>query len=205
MAESRYLFATPSGGLNGTSLCDRAFDSRRREPVSGSACFTPGRCMIKSDNFANIMIRPSQCGIRKMLLLTFAMLQVANAAADPAGLATASPPLTMARFYVVDSDGRSAADQNILTQTVSQDHRPSPPRRKKPDRRPRDVARKAGRRSDSQEPMLSRMNAAMAWQCERHGFFFTADGRCVRPVIHVQQARPPTTIRPPIRTKLSPR
>ena len=149
------------------------------------------------------MIRTSECYIRRLLLvLPFTIVSVVNATADPGGLIPVSPPLTMARFYIVDSDGRSAFDKSIPTQTMSRDHHSSEPRRKKSDRRNRDEARKAKNHSGSWNPMLLRLGSTKARQCERHGFFFTADGRCIRLVFHVKQGTPPMINRRPFRSNL---
>ena len=151
------------------------------------------------------MIRISKGHVRSWLLVVpFMTFKVANAADESAQLAPASPPLTMARFYIVDSEGRSASDKDIVAQTVPTEHRSSEPRRKKSIRRPRHGAGKARNRSGHRDTNVLRANAAKAWQCERHGFFFTADGRCIWPVIRVRQERPPPTRRPPIRTNLRP-
>jgi hypothetical protein len=125
-----------------------------------------------------------------------------NATADPAGLVPESPPITMARFYIVDSDGRSASDKNIPTQKIMHDHRSLELRLKKFDRQNRDVASKARRSSDSRDPIQLRSTVTKAFQCERHGFFFTADGRCVWPVIHMKEITPLTISRPPFRANL---
>ena len=152
------------------------------------------------DSCTNSMIRIVTRYIRKTLLvLSITMLPVVKATADLAGLIPASPPITMARFYVVDSDGRSASDKNIPTQTQTQDHRSSEPRRKKSDHWNRNVASKARKNSDSRESIRLRSNGTKAWQCERHGFFFTADGRCVQPVIPRKKITPPTISRRPFR------
>ena len=148
----------------------------------------------------------SKLCIRKLLPVSaFIIAPVAIATADPHGLASESPPLTMARFYVVDSDGRSVSDQSIPTQPRSQDQPSLEAWRKKSDPRQRYLANNAGERSDSGDLIRVRSNAMKAWQCEQHGFFFTSDGRCVRPVIHVKPVAPPTTSRPPIRRNLSSR
>ena len=160
---------------------------------------------IGSDDSAKIMIRISKGSVRKLLVVVpFVIFPAVKAAADPGQSAPASPPLTMARFYVVDSDGRSAADKDIVTQAVSPDQRSSEPRRKKSTRRPRHGASKARKRSDTSDSITPRWNAAKAWQCERHGFFFTADGRCVQPVFHFRQDKPATTGRRPIRVNPRP-
>ena len=134
------------------------------------------------------MIRIVNCYIRKLLLVSsITILPVVNATADPAGLVPESPPITMARFYIVDSEGRSASDKNIPTQKKIHDHRSSELRPKKFDRQNRDVASKARRSSDSRDPIQLRSTVTKSFQCERHGFFFTADGRCVWPVIHMKE------------------
>lgn len=149
------------------------------------------------------MIRIVMCSIRRLFLVfSITMLPVVNATADSAALVPALPPITMARFYIVDSDGRSATDKNITTQTITQNHRSSEPLQKKLDRRERNVARKARKDSDSRDLIRLRSNATKAWQCERHGFFFTADGRCVQPVIHMKKITPPTISRRPFRGNL---
>ena len=160
---------------------------------------------IGLDDSADIMIRNLKGYVRKlMVVVPFVIFPAVKAADDPSQSAPASPPLTMARFYVVDSDGRSASDKDIVTQTVSPDQRSSKPRRKKSTRRPQYEASKAGNRSDNADSNTPRWNAAKAWQCERHGFFFTADGRCVQPVFHFRQDKPATTSRRPIRVNPGP-
>lgn len=149
------------------------------------------------------MIRIVTCYIRILLpVLSITMLPVVNATADIAGWVPASPPVTMARFYIVDSDGCSATDKNIPTQTITHDHRSSEPRRKKSDRQNRNVASKARRNSDRRDPIRLKSNAMKALQCERHGFFFTADRRCVQPIIHMKKITPSTISRRPFRSNL---
>lgn len=150
------------------------------------------------------MIRISKCYIRKLsLVLPLTMVLVVNATADPSGLVRASPPLTMARFYIIDSNGRSAPDKNIPMQTVLRDYRSSEARWKQSERRNRHAANKAEKPSDNRDPIRLRLNAPKAWQCELHGFFFTADGRCVQPVIHVKPVAPPMISRRPFRGSLT--
>ena len=149
------------------------------------------------------MIWISKCCLSKAVLVSaVTMVPALIAIADPAGPVSAAPPLTMARFYMVDSNGRSVSDRSIPVQTTEQYQRSVKPVQMKSDRRPRHSANKAREKSDSRDLVQPRSNETTAWQCERHGFFFTADGRCIRPVIHVKQAPPPTSSRSPIRRKL---
>ena len=157
--------------------------------------------MIDSDNLANDMMWMSTYCIRKVLLVfAFTMAPVVTASAETAGLVSASPPLTMARFYIVDSDGRSASDKTVPVRAPPQHERSSEPRQMRPDRRQRKRTSKARENSDSRNPAYSRLNQTTAWQCEQHGFFFTADGRCVRPTIRMKRSTPPTSSRRPIRS-----
>lgn len=166
-------------------------------------------CSLNAYEPANItsnMIQISMCFIRQLLLASLLMMvPVAIATADPAGSVSASPPLTMARFYVIGSDGRSVSDRSIPVQTRSQHRRSSNPRQVRSDRRQRDVANNAREHSDSKDWMNSGRNKTTAWQCEQHGYFFTVDGRCIRPIIHVNQRPPPRISRRPIQGKLTPK
>ena len=145
----------------------------------------------------------SKYSIRTVLLVAASVLvPVMAASADPAGTDAASPPLTMARFYIVDGDGRSASDKSVPIQVRQQNQRSVEPRRTRSDRRQRQRMTKAREDSGSRDLVNSTSSKATAWQCERHGFYFTADGRCIRPVIYMKQVPTQSIDRRPIRNTL---
>jgi hypothetical protein len=143
------------------------------------------------------------CALKWLLISALTMVPVVMAAAEPAGLALSSPPLTMARFYIVDSGGRSVSDEDIPTQANLNNQRSVETRRKKSYRQQQSLASKAREPSDSWRMKLVTLNETKAWQCERHGHFFTADGRCIRPILHVKSVPPRAISRRPFRRNLA--
>lgn len=133
------------------------------------------------------------------LVPLFTMAPFAIATADPGGMASSSPPLTMARFYVINNEGRSVPDEEIPTQKEPQDQQPLEFSLKKSNGRQRELARKGKEHSDNRVPVPDNTDISMAWQCEQHGFFFTTDGRCILPIMHVTKSPPGAISRRPIR------
>ena len=160
--------------------------------------------MVDPDVSSHKVMDIARYCIRALLPLSvFTMVSPAIARADPADLASPTPPLTMARFYIVDSNGRSVSDEEFRTQIEPQRQHSSEPRRKGSNARKRERTSKVTKQTDKREPAFVKLNESKAWRCERHGFFFTADGRCIRPVIYVKQGTPPTIGRHPFRRNLT--
>lgn len=143
------------------------------------------------------------CILFLALVLSCTMVPVVIAKADHGGMALESPSLTMARFYIVDSEGRSVPDANVPSEEKQQDKQSLQVPSDNSKVLQRDLSRKGRERPDDRDPTSAQLSASKAWQCERHGFFFTADGRCIRPIIQVLQSPVTAISRRPIRSNLA--
>jgi hypothetical protein len=116
--------------------------------------------------------------IRLLLLVPLlTLVPFVIATGDPGEITSSPPPLTMARFYVINNEGRSVLDDNIPTQKEPQSQQPLEFSVKKSNGRQRDLARKGREHSDNRVPVPDNIDISKAWQCEQHGFVFTKDGR----------------------------
>ncbi len=102
-------------------------------------------------------------------------------AAMPAAAGDQQAPVSAAQFYVVGADGRSVPDPAIR-RIVPPPRRAAPPA-KRPATKSRTVVRV------HEQPGQQRDDAMAADRCERFGFFYTADGRCVIAPRALRQSR----------------
>ena len=156
--------------------------------------------IINSENRSSNMNSISEICIRLLSLVPlFTMVPIVIATADPGGMASSSPPLTMARFYVINNEGRSVPDEDTPTQKEQQNQQPLELPLKKSNGRQRDLPRKGREHADNRLPMPDNRDMSKAWKCEQHGFFFTTDGRCILPIINVTKSSSGALGRRPIR------
>jgi hypothetical protein len=95
---------------------------------------------------------------------------------------------TMAVFYVIDSEGRSVLAAPSVPVILSSHANSS---RSVVESR-RSFKQKARRKRGQSRVILIRLtrkshDAREAFRCEQHGFYYTNDGRCVRPVLRGKQ------------------
>ena len=93
---------------------------------------------------------------------------------------------TMAVFYVIDSEGRSVLAAPSVPVILSSHANSS---RSVVESR-RSFKQKARRKHGQSRVILIRLtrkshDAKEAFRCEQHGFYYTNDGRCVRPTLRV--------------------
>ena len=135
---------------------------------------------------------------------SLAALVLAVMAVCASPVVAAEPPAspqgpTMARFYVVDDSGQSVADPELPTRKVERKERAVTARAHRPKTRRGQPAGRQGEMTRAERANEIYRVREAAWRCERHGFFYTSDGRCILPVIQRPQHLPPATERPPIR------
>lgn len=97
---------------------------------------------------------------------------------------------TMAAFYVIDSEGRSVLDTPVVAVISSPNASPS---RTVVTGRPslkRKTWRKRGLSSVKSLRLKKKKHSAhRANRCERHGFYYTNNGRCIQPNLRGKKSR----------------
>ncbi len=96
---------------------------------------------------------------------------------------------TMAVFYVIDSEGQSVLEAPSVPAILSSNAKSS---RSVAGSR-RSFKRKARRKRGRSRVIFIRLtrkshDAREAFRCEQHGFYYTKDGRCVRPILREMQS-----------------
>jgi hypothetical protein len=92
--------------------------------------------------------------------------------------------LTMAAFYTVDSEGRSQRESAPVVAVIANPKASS----SGPAERLRATSKQKVRQKNTKSSRVSATKQANhdpfdAYRCERHGFYYTQDGRCILPVL----------------------
>ena len=96
---------------------------------------------------------------------------------------------TMAAFYTVDSEGRSKRESAPVVAVIASPKASNPRAARSQSSSKREVQRKQTKPSTVSSSDIKQANhdAFDAFRCERHGFYYTQDGRCILPVLRQRQ------------------
>jgi glucan-binding YG repeat protein len=99
---------------------------------------------------------------------------------------------TMAKFYKLDGRGRSTSDSvTVPTLSNPKTEKPAPVKQpaseSKQKAKPKDSSKKVNITINRDKNKYNRQDE---WQCERSGFYYTKDGRCVVPAPAKRVSKP---------------